>query len=67
MKPVRPEGNALFGGRDVNEISLAFLRFLLHTQCLSASFKFGLTYPSGSHQAVISYERVAAKIFLKLA
>lgn len=63
---VRPEGIALFGGRDVNEISLGFLSFLLHTRRLSASFKFGLTCLSGSHQAVISCERVTAKIFLKL-
>lgn len=47
---LRPEGNALFGSRDVNEISLGFLSFLLHIQCLSASFKFGLTCSSGSHK-----------------
>lgn len=64
--PVRSEGNALFGGRDVNEISLGFLSFFPHTQCLSASFKLGLTSPSGSHQAIIHCERVAAKISFQL-
>lgn len=36
---VNAEGIALFGGREVNEISMGYFTFLVLTQSLSVSFK----------------------------